>query len=173
MRNDLTLDSLELFLEQFGKALAKETKVYVSGGASAVKMGWRDSSRDIDLKIIPDGEAYDHIAQLKEKLKINIELAAPDDFIPAVPGWEARSMLIGHYGVVSFYHYDFYTQALSKIERGFEQDLADVGEMVLRDLIEPKKLEESFETISSKLIRYPAIDPNSFKKSLEKFLKSL
>jgi hypothetical protein len=69
------------------------------------------------------------LPRLKEQLGTNLELAAPDDFIPALPGWGDRSRYIGREGVVDFFHYDPYGQALAKIERGHAQDLADVREM--------------------------------------------
>jgi hypothetical protein len=55
----------------------------------------------------------------------NIELAAPDDFIPPLPGWEEWSIFIARRGKIDFYHYDLYAQALAKIERGHARDLAD------------------------------------------------
>ena len=171
MRSDLTAASLDEFFENFGKLLKVETKIYISGGASAVFHGWRDSSRDIDLKIIPDGEAFSCLAKIKEELQLNIELASPDDFIPAVPDWQKRCEFIKKVGKVEFYHFDFYTQALSKIERNFERDLLDVKAMLDSGLIEKAKLVSSFEDIQSELIKYPAIDPDTFKKSLSDFLQ--
>ena len=63
---------------------------------------------------------------LKDRLDVNIELASPDDFIPALPGWQERSTFIAQVGKVTFLHYDFYAQALAKIERGHDFDLSDV-----------------------------------------------
>jgi hypothetical protein len=65
------------------------------------------------------------------------------------------------------YHFDLYSQALSKIERGFEQDLADVRTMIGRGLVEPVRLRELYETIESELYRYPAIEPSAFRRKLE------
>ena len=44
--------------------------------------------------------------RLKDELDINVELASPDHFIPAVPGWRDRSLLIGQEGRIRFFHYD-------------------------------------------------------------------
>jgi hypothetical protein len=38
---------------------------------------------------------------------------------------------------VAFYHYDFYSQALAKIERGHSQDRVDVAAILARRLVEP------------------------------------
>jgi len=70
-----------------------------------------------------DGRVYllREIPRLKEALNLNVELAAPSDFIPLPSGWEDRSPLIRKEGKLSFHHFDPVAQALSKIERGHEQ----------------------------------------------------
>ena len=56
---------------------------------------------------------------------MNVELASPDDFIPEVPGWQERSRFIQQEGKLTFFHYDFYAQALAKIERRHTIDEED------------------------------------------------
>jgi hypothetical protein len=107
------------------------------------------------------------IRGLKERLGINIELASPPDFIPELPGWRGRSPLVFLDGRVAVHHFDFYSQALSKIERGFEQDLADVGSMLAGGLVEPTVLRALYEEIEPELYRYPAIDPAAFRRKLD------
>jgi hypothetical protein len=58
---------------------------------------------------------------------------------------------------------DPYSQALSKIERGFAQDLADVASMVSAGLIDPARAQELFAEIEPELFRYPAIDAAAFR----------
>lgn len=80
-------------------------------------MGWRDTTIDIDLRFEPElDEIFRALPELKERL-INIELTSPSDFISPLPGWQERSRFITREGKISFYHYDAYSQALSKIER--------------------------------------------------------
>jgi len=73
---------------------------------------------------------------------------------------------------VSFYHYDPYSQALAKIERGHAKDLADVDQILDRGLVEPARLLELFETIEPRLFRYPAVVPASFRRRLEEILRA-
>jgi hypothetical protein len=142
-------------------------RVYLTGGATAVLSGWRPSTIDIDLKIVPDDDALLRaIPELKESLHLNVELAAPDDFIPVSPGWEERSPFIAQEGPVSFLHYDLVAQALSKIERGHSQDRADVEEMIRRGLVDAAGLRDAFAAIEPHLYRYPAIDPASFRRAV-------
>ena len=148
--------------------------VYVVGGATAVLLAWRDSTIDVDLKLVPESdELLKSLPVLKERLEMNIELASPDHFIPELPGWEQRSLYIQRHGKLSFFHYDFYAQALAKIERGHAIDLVDVQEMSNRGLIEPSRLLDLFSAIESALYRYPAVDPSSFRRSVERIVAEL
>lgn len=59
----------------------------MTGGASAVIYGWRESTVDVDLKFDPEPKgAFAMIPIIKDKLDINVELASPDLFIPAIDG---------------------------------------------------------------------------------------
>ena len=98
---------------------------------------------------------------------MNIELASPPDFIPELPGWRERSPLVFQESNIYVHHFDFYSQALSKIERGFQQDLDDVQKMLESGLVEPARLRELYEAIEPELYRYPAIDPSVFRQKLD------
>ncbi|MFT5469083.1 MAG: hypothetical protein ACI8UO_004198 [Verrucomicrobiales bacterium] len=143
--------------------------VFLVGGSSIVLLeNGRDSTMDVDLKLDPEPAGiFEAIARLKDRLNLNIELAAPDQFIPAVPGWRERSQFIDSINSVDFYHYDFYSQALSKLERGHERDLTDVEHLISSCLIDREALLEHFESIESELIRFPSIDPEQFRRAVE------
>jgi hypothetical protein len=96
-------------------------------------------------------------------------IASPAHFIPELPGWRERSLLIEREGLVSFYHYDPCSQALAKIQRGHAQhsptstsswpgtwwiDTASAG-----------------CSTPPQLYRHPAIDPASFRKRVEEALR--
>lgn len=155
------------FMAALGAEANADAWVYFTGGASAVLHGWRASTIDVDVKIVPDlDRLFRAIPHLKERLEINVELASPDDFIPVRDGWEARSPFIAREGRVSYHHFDLHAQALSKIERGHVQDVADVEEMLRRGLIDRRRLVEDFEAIEPKLYRYPAVDAASFRQAV-------
>ncbi len=159
-------------MNSLGRKARRPVRVYFTGGTTAVLFGWRDTTIDIDLRFEPDlDELYRELPLLKEKIGINIELASPSDFIPALPGWEDRSKYIDRKGKVDFYHYDPYSQALSKIERGHAQDIKDVESMFENGLIEKEKLAALFKEIEPMLYRYPAIDPASFARAVSKVIK--
>lgn len=172
MRSLAEADGIRRFMREVGRRARVEARVYFTGGVSAVLMGWRHSTIDLDLAIVPDrDEILRELAAIKEELRINVELASPADFIPALPGWEDRSPFIAREGEVAFHHYDFFAQALAKIERGHAQDLGDITAMLDHGLVVPAKLRELFAAIEPGLFRYPAIDPASFRQALEQALK--
>jgi hypothetical protein len=159
-------------MRELGGEAERDLRLYFTGGATAVLFGWRSSTLDVDIKVDPESDRVSRaIPRVKEKLEINIELAAPDQFIPEVPGWEERSAFIAREGRLSFYHYDFYAQALSKIQRGHSQDRGDVRQMLKRGLVDRQELRRRFEQIEPQLYRFPAIDPAAFRLSLEEILQ--
>lgn len=160
-------------MRALGRNAEREVRIYFTGGATAVLYGWRSATVDVDLKVVPETDAlFRALPTLKEELSINLELASPADFVPELPAWESRSPFIQKEGNASFHHYDLYSQALAKIERGHRQDLEDAREMLRRGLIEPARLLRYFEEMEPRLYRYPAIDPATFRRAVEEFLEA-
>lgn len=163
-------------IEQLMKALGREARgsgcIYFTGGASALLIGWRSSTVDIDIRLDPEPPGiFQAIAKLKQELDINIELASPQDFLPPLPGWRDRSVFIGQQGGISFYHYDFTAQALAKLSRGYNRDLDDVRAMYEQKLFSLEKLLDCFNRIESELIRFPALDPDLLRNRIEQFIE--
>ncbi len=172
MRGLADAERLRRFLRELSREADSEAAVYLTGGATAVLLGWREATIDADILIVPEQDAlYRALPRLKEELQLNVEIASPAHFIPELPGWRERSLLIERQGLISFYHYDPYSQALAKIERGHAKDLDDVEELLARGLVDAKQLRQLFEAVSPQLYRYPAIDPESFRKALDEVLR--
>jgi hypothetical protein len=168
VRTPTDASKLTRFIEALGQRSSSPGRVYIVGGGSAVLYGWRSSTVDVDIKLDPEpAGAFGAIGRLKDELRINVELASPEQFIPELPGWRERSVHIGRYGQVDFYHYDFYAQALAKIERGHSRDLGDVEAMFRAKLVEPGRLLELFQAVEASLDRYPAIDEEAFRAKVE------
>ncbi len=170
MREAVTEPRLREFMRAIASEAREAGRIYLTGGASAVLRGWRDSTVDVDLTIVPENDRILRaIPDLKERLHVNVELASPADFIPALPGWEDRSPFIAQEGVIAFHHFDFYTQCLSKLERGHRKDQADVEAMVRDGLVDPHRLRELFAQVEDSLYRYPAIDAAALRHTVESF----
>lgn len=171
MRRKVTKATLEQFMKELAAAARSRGNVYFTVGATALLLGFRDQTIDIDLKLDPEpGGVFEAIAELKNRLNLNVELAAPDDFIPNTPDWRGRSQHIASIGQVQFFHYDFALQALAKLERGQTQDMEDVANFIRRGHVTTAELLKCFTEIEPNLLRYPALDPIAFKKRLEEFL---
>jgi hypothetical protein len=173
MRALADADRIRQFMRALARAARSPARVYLTGGATAVLSGWRDSTIDVDIKLMPDADALLRaIPEIKESLQINVELAAPIDFIPVKPGWEDRSPFIAREGELSFHHFDLAAQALAKIERGHATDRNDVLEMLRRELVTPAALRSAFEAIEPEIYRYPALDPTAFRRALDEALET-
>jgi hypothetical protein len=136
---------LRQFMRLLGRRATTTGRAYLVGGACAVLLDWRPTTIDIDLELDPSLEPLlRDLPAIKEELQVNRE------------------------ALIDFHHYDFYAQALAKIERAHAKDLDDVREMTARRLIDPKRLLEFFNQIEAELYRYPAIDPPSFRRAVER-----
>jgi hypothetical protein len=167
MRPRVDDQRIRALARELGRTAGGPVRIYLTGGSTAVLEGWRDSTVDVDLRFEPEAdELLRALPTLKERLAINIELVSPPDFIPELPGWRERSPLVFREGRVAVHHFDLYSQALSKIERGFEHDLADVRSMLAAGLVEPSVLRTLYGAIEPDLYRYPAIDPPTFRRKL-------
>lgn len=168
MRAATTRTKIERLMAGLGRAVQSPGRVYFTGGVCAVLLGWRETTLAVDLKADPEPNGFfEALPQLKDAMDINIELASPDNFIPTLPGWRERSSRIAAHGQVEFYHYDFYSQALSKIERSHERDHTDVASMLATGLVKRERLLELFWEIEPRLIRFPAVDADALRKRVD------
>jgi hypothetical protein len=171
MRERADAERVRRLAAELGGAVLPGTKMYLTGGATAVLEGWRQSTVDVDVRFEPDSdEPLRRISELKEELAVNVELASPLDFLPELPGWRERSRFRFRAGNLEVFDFDLYSQAMSKLERGFQLDLEDVRNMVEGEKLDPKKLLGLFEAIEPELYRFPAVNPNALRSSVEALL---
>jgi hypothetical protein len=111
----------------------------------------RQQTLDIDvvLDVSPEahGEMIQAIRTLKDELLINVEEASPGDFIPLPAGYERRHTYIDRFGLLDVLHFDFYSMALSKIERGRVQDIEDVLALLQARHLEWHQLQACFQDV--------------------------
>jgi hypothetical protein len=154
-------------MEELGRACRGGGTIYLTGGATALLEGWRSSTVDLDLKLDPEpAGAFEAIRRLRESHQVNVELASPDQFLPELRDWRRRSPFIARFGLVDFHHYDLRAQALAKLARGFDRDVADVRAMLERRLIECEALQLALEEMEPRLERFPRVDPAELRARL-------
>ena len=82
-RSLVDADRIVRLMEGIGRRATGHGRVYLVGGSSAVIVGWRTATVDADIKLDPEPTAvFEAIALLKDELDMNVELAAPDQFVP-------------------------------------------------------------------------------------------
>jgi hypothetical protein len=154
-----------------GAAAEDEATAYLTGGATAVLVGWRDTTIDVDLALVPEHDSLLRaLPRLKDELQVNVELASPADFVPVAAGWEDRSPFVAREGKLTFRHFDPHAQVLAKIERGHAQDLEDVRAMTELGLVDAETALAQFDQIEDDLHRFPAIDARTFRRRVHEIL---
>ena len=141
----------ELFLQRLGRRFARPGRLYLSGGTTTISDCFRQQTLAIDISFeVADEDHSTFIAvvrDLKEQLSLNIREASPAEFIPLQSGHQERSQCIGRYGQLDVFHFDLYSIALSKIERGTESDFEDVLTLLDSGRLELSLLSRYFDEI--------------------------
>lgn len=170
MRPPIDRLRVHYFLVKLGIEFHYPARLYLVGGTTLVYEGLRDQSLDIDIhyEVADEHEAEfaQVIRRLKDELQVNVEQASPGDFIPLPSGWKERAKHVGRFGPVDVFHFDLYSTALSKIERGREGDYQDVLALLRSGQIEMRELREAFENIM------PRVDRESLKRNPERFRRN-
>ncbi len=167
MRPNVNKQRIEQFLRNPARSYHKPGRIYLVGGAALVHAGVRtDATQDIDLTInAADEDALSEaIRQLKDSMRINVKFASPADFMPLPPQWEMHARYIGRYGSLDVFYFDFYSIALSKIQRGSTRDINDVRLLLQQGYIDLQGLDEAYQAVLSQVGKRPynRLDPRQF-----------
>lgn len=173
MRPPLDRARLLLVMDELGRRARGPGRVFLCGGATALLEGWRGATIDIDLRMDPEpAGVFAAIAAVKDALAVNIELASPRDFVPALEGADSRARFVARCGQIDFWHEDPYTQALAKLVRYHERDRTDLAAMVAMGLVVPTRLAALVEQAAEALLRYPALDAASVRARAQAFAEA-
>jgi hypothetical protein len=64
MREKVSAEAVERFMIALGHAGRSSARIYFVGGVSAVLLGWRETTIDIDLKLVPVLRALPDLKEL-------------------------------------------------------------------------------------------------------------
>lgn len=175
MRRELTRELLRELMAELARTAPRgeSFRVYVVGGGTAVLSGWRASTIDVDLHA--DGEeVFRDIQGIKDRLRLNVEFARPEHFVPALVGSVDRHVFIERIGRIGFYHYDPYAQLLSKVVRGFRKDMLDAEKLVESGMVDPARFSELVGGIpDSAWMRYPQLSRDAVLTAVDAFLSTI
>lgn len=170
-RRPITKSVLESFMRRIGIIVRQPSVMYLTGGSTAILLGFREGTIDIDMAGDMD-EIFSEIPRIKNEMDINIELAKPTDFVPGLPGESDRHLRIGAFGPVTFFHFDPYAQAFSKLVRAHGTDIEDVKALANRGLVDPDALFEMVKRISDRdFSRHTRLNRASVEGAVEDFAR--
>lgn len=175
MRDNVTRERLLAFMKRLAESAprGRRFRVFLVGGGTAVAQGWRASTIDVDL-YADDEAVFLDIQRIKESQQINVEFARPEHFVPPLAGAAGRHLFIATFGAVSFFHYDPYSQMLSKVVRGFRRDLEDARHFIAAGLVDVARFQILADAIpESAFARYPALSRHAVLDALTAFLDSV
>lgn len=167
MRERVDKQRIELFLQRLGQSFFQPGLVYLVGGTTLVYEGLRAQTLDVDISFEVADEDHSRfiavVRDLKERLLMNIEEASPADFIPLPLGFRERSEFIGRYGQLDIFHFDLYSTALSKIERGTDDDFEDVLLLLRSGRLDMEQLNAYFAEV------FPRFATDSLRQDPDEF----
>ena len=139
MRAPADRERIERFLTRLGALTRQPGRIYLVGGTTMVvlrgsvrrRSTWTSLSR---LTIRRPSSMRFAASKMRSTSTSNSPLPATSSPLPA--GWRERSIFVGRYGALDVFHFDLYSVALSKIERGTERDFQDVAALAQSDRIE-------------------------------------
>jgi hypothetical protein len=107
MRSNIDPQKIKQLMQALGREAQGSGCIYFTGGASALLIGWRSATVDIDIRLDPQPPGiFQAIAKLKQELNINIELASPQDFLPPLPCRRDRRLIFIPIWVIGIFSRD-------------------------------------------------------------------
>ena len=167
MRPRVDKQQIEAFLKNLGRRFHKAGRLYLVGGAALVHMGIRAGTMEdiyVEVQSADEDKLVETIRQLKESMQVNIEFASPADFIPVPGQWELSAHYVGRYGMIDVFYFDFYSIALSKIQRGSTRDINDVRLLIQQGVITLEGLDAAYQDVLPRVGKRPynRLDPAQF-----------
>jgi hypothetical protein len=72
MRSTIDPQKIQQLMQALGREAQGSGSIYFTGGASALLIGWRSSTVDIDIRLDPEPPGiFQAIAKLKQELNMN------------------------------------------------------------------------------------------------------
>lgn len=124
----MDITEIHSVLQKLGERVPPNSDLILVGGSALALLGNPRLTIDIDFvgDDVHPSELHKAILRAAKELKISVEPVPLDRFVPLPEGSADRVIHIGQYGNLDVYVADPYSIALSKLDRGFDTDLADI-----------------------------------------------
>lgn len=118
---------IEQALRLLAQYVRHPARLFLFGGTALIHMGLRAGvTKDLDLWCSDNQSEVGAAVQQLRRQQISVDFVDFELFLPLAPGWDARSIFVGAYGMIQVYYLDPYTIALTKINRSSARDIADL-----------------------------------------------
>jgi len=149
------------FLGELGRRVGRSERLILLGGSALLLLGSRRTTLDLDYvgNDLHKSDLQHVIDQLADEMQLTVEAVPFDTFIPLPPDVETKHLFVGRFGALDVYVYDPYAIAVSKIDRGFDTDIADVLFLVQSRLVDVDMLEATVRTAMARSREFD-LDPS-------------
>lgn len=165
---EITVSQIFTLLIEVGDRYPQPATLTLLGGSALRLLGSPRPTLDIDYvgHDLHKNDLQRVIDQVAQEMQIEVEAVPIDGFVPLPEDSANRQLPIGNFGTLEVYILDPYTMALSKIDRGFDSDLADVVFLLRDGLITLEKL-ESVVADALKHAKEFSLNPTTMQEHLE------
>jgi hypothetical protein len=155
------------FLHRLGDRLVEPNELVLLGGGALLLLGSPRTTIDIDY--VGDDLARNDlqiaVEQVAEEMGLVVDPVPIWDFVPLPADSAKRQVHVGRFSMVDVFALDPYVMALSKLDRGFDSDLADIVFLVQRGLVSLDLLAERVVAATLIAAAYD-MDPAAMRKHL-------
>lgn len=143
MGGNLDQELVKQFLAELGRRLDYPATLFLLGGGALLLLGNTRSTLDLDYvgDDIKKDELQRIIDVLAGEMQIAVEAVPFESFVPIAAAARTRHYFVGRFNTLDVYIFDLYSIAVSKLDRGFDTDIADVAFLVRRKLIDLRTLQ--------------------------------
>jgi len=168
MGKQLGVLQIREFLVAVGERVNGPNNLVLLGGSALSLLGNGRPTLDVDY----DGEEQAHDAfslllkRVALELQVEVEAVPLHRFIPIPSGAAERHVAVGQFGALRVFVFDPYSIALSKLDRGFDTDIADVVFLIRSHHIHLPTVARLLDGLTPQLAADYELDPDQMRRHL-------
>lgn len=166
--------TVEAFLSALGVRQNDSAELELLGGCALILLGSQRTTMDIDYvgDDLTQTEFQRTIESVASDMHVHADAVPIDRFVPVPADAPSRRVFIARHGAVDVFVIDPYIIALSKLDRGFDSDLADIAFLAERGRVDLDRLAELITSSEPAATVYD-LDPSAMRRHLEDVRRGL